>query len=121
MIFPLLRQLHHQNTSSNSVPPLFAAAVDSWRLLQRRLEDGLEDGDVLLEDDRGHGEVPLQFVGALAEICRQLGHVLPLVDLVEKLDEAAETCGASSLQQTQIIIINSSVSFICLKSDRKLS
>lgn len=31
--------------------PLFAAAVNSRRLLRWRLEDGFEDGDVLLEDD----------------------------------------------------------------------
>lgn len=42
-----------------SVSPLLAASVDTRRLLRRRLEDGLEDGNVLLEEDRRDGEVPL--------------------------------------------------------------
>lgn len=72
-----------------SVSPLLAAAVDPRRLLRRRPEDGLEDGNVLLEEDGRDGEVPLQLVGAPAEVLRQAGHVLPLLDLVEELNQAA--------------------------------
>lgn len=70
------------------VPPLFAAAVDAWRLLRRGLEDGPEDGDVLPEDDGRHGEISLQLVGTLTEVLPQVGHVLPLLQLVEELDQA---------------------------------
>lgn len=63
--------------------------MNTRRLLRRRLEDGFEDGDVLLEDDRRNGEVSLQLVGALTELLRQVGHVLPLFDLVEELYQAA--------------------------------
>lgn len=75
--------------SERCVSPLLAAAMNPRRLLGRRLEDGFEDGDVLLEDDRRDGEVSLQLVGALTELLRQVGHVLPLLDLVEELYQAA--------------------------------
>lgn len=63
--------------------------MDPRWLLGRRPEDGLEDGNVLLEEDGRDGEVPLQLVGAPAEVLRQAGHVLPLFDLVEELNQAA--------------------------------
>lgn len=72
-----------------SVSPLLAAAVDPRRLLGWRPEDRLEDGNILFEEDGRDGEVPLQLVGAPAEVLRQAGHVLPLLDLVEELNEAA--------------------------------
>lgn len=72
-----------------SVLPLLAASVDPRRLIGRRPEDGFEDGNILLEEDRRDGEVPLQLVRATAEVLRQAGHVLPLFDLVEKLNQAA--------------------------------
>lgn len=71
------------------VQPLFAASVNSERLLGWSFEDGFEDGDVLLEDDGRHGEVSLQLLCALSEIVRQVGHVLPLLHLTEELNQAA--------------------------------
>lgn len=68
--------------------PLFTTAVNSRRLLWRRLEDGLEDGDVLLEDDSWNCEVSLQLVGAFTKVLGQVGHVLPLLHLVEELYQA---------------------------------
>lgn len=103
IFFFTLHLLKHQNTSTSNlwpwccvevkgrdVSPLFAAAVNPRRLLWRGLEDGSEDGNILLEDDRRHGEVSLQLVGALTEVLRQVGHVLPLLHLIKELYEAAE-------------------------------
>lgn len=92
------------------VSPLFAAAVNPRRLLWRGLEDGSEDGNILLEDDRRHGEVSLQLVGALTEVLRQVGHVLPLLHLIKELYEAAEDDsrlwgGAAQLQPFMLHIL----------------
>lgn len=85
------------------VPPLFAAAVNSERLLGRSFEDGFEDGNVLLKDDGRHGEVPLQLLCALTEILRQVGHVLPLLHLTEKLNQAAGKGWEGITPDTRII------------------
>lgn len=103
IFFFALHLLKHQNTSTSNlwpwccvevkghnVSPLFAAAVNSRRLVWGGLEDGSEDGNILLEDDRRHSEVSLQLLGALTEVLRQVGHVLPLLHLIKELYEAAE-------------------------------
>lgn len=83
-----------REVKSDDVPPLLAAAVNSERLLRRSFEDGFEDRNILLEDDCRHSEGPLQLLCALSEILRQVGHVLPLLHLTEKLNEAAGEDGS---------------------------
>lgn len=63
--------------------------MDTGRLLCRSLEDSFKDGNILLEDNGRHCEVSLQLVGALTEIRRQVSHILPLLHLIKKLNEAA--------------------------------
>lgn len=88
VVKPQTHILQTSDVRGREVSPLFATAVNSGGLLRWRLEDGLEDGDVLLEDDGRNREVPLQLVGALAKFLREAGHVLPLLHLVKELYEA---------------------------------
>ena len=68
--------------------PLFSAPGCTGLLAGNALEDVQVDGLVLLEDDRGDVEVALQTFHLVAELLRQVGHVLPLLHLAEKLDHA---------------------------------
>ena len=61
---------------------------DFGRVLCGVLEDVDEDRSVLLEDDRADGKVSLETVDLGAEWAGQVGHVGPLLGLVEELDEA---------------------------------
>lgn len=104
------------------ISPLFAAAVNSGRFLQRGLEDGFENGHIFLEDDGRHSKIPLQFLCALTEILRQVGHVLPLLQFVEELNKAEEQnsyfkntsasfclkCMKHSPRETSLVSINNS-------------
>lgn len=54
------------------------------------LEEVIKDGLVFLEDDRRDGKVPLQTVYLVSELLRQVGHVRPLLHLVEELDDTVQ-------------------------------
>lgn len=88
--------------------PLFATAVNSWRLLWWRLEDGLKDGDVLLKYDGWDCEVSLQLVGAFTKVLRQASHVLPLLHLVEELYQAV----SRDSDPTACVFKSSSTSYV---------
>ena len=67
---------------------LLPGPVHLGRVLGGVLEEEDEDGLVLLEDHVRHRKVPLQTVNLVPERRVQVGHVRPLLGLVEELDQA---------------------------------
>lgn len=81
----------YNQSGNNRNPPLFPSSLLTRLIFLRISENVLKNGLILLKNDCRNGEVPLQSLSSLSELGWKICHVFPLLHLVKKLNQAANT------------------------------